>query len=122
MSTYKVALGRYGEQLAAEFLVRHGYQITGRNYYTNFGELDLIAENSDEILFCEVKTRTSSDFGYPEEAVNYFKQRHLFKAIQLYLNHYQVNKFWRLDIISIEINRSQKHARIRQFKNIQVDY
>ena len=119
MSDYKVALGKYGENLAAQFLRRQNYRLIDRNYYTNFGEIDLIAAKGDELLFCEVKTRTSSDYGYPEEAVNYFKLKHLFKAIQLYLNRWPTEKFWRLDIISVEIDRVKKTAKIRQFKNIQ---
>jgi len=115
---YKIRLGQYGETLAARFLERHGWRVTSRNFHTRFGEIDLIAEKPDEILFCEVKTRTSDDYGYPETAVDYFKVRRLMKAIGFYSQARRINKFWRLDIVSVEINRENKTAKFNWFKNI----
>lgn len=118
MEGYRVKLGRYGENLAAEYLGRHGCRVIDRNFYTRYGEIDLIASCGDEILFCEVKTRTSSDCGYPEQAVDYYKARKLVKTIQIYLQNKRIDKFWRLDVISVEINREMKSAKIRWFKDI----
>lgn len=118
MEGYKIQLGKYGEKLAANFLVRHGAKIVETNYYTRYGEIDLIAIMGDEILFVEVKTRTSSEYGYPEQAINYFKVRHLYKAIQIYLQREGINNFWRLDGISVELDCMDKTALIRWFKNV----
>jgi putative endonuclease len=117
MEGYKIKIGKYGERLAADFLIRQGIRIIETNYYTRYGEIDLIALMGDEILFVEVKTRTSSEYGYPEQAINYFKVRHLHKAIQIYLQHKHLNNFWRLDGISVELDCLLKKAKIRWFKN-----
>ena len=122
MSDYKIRLGRWGENLAANFLTSRGYRISGRNFYTAYGEIDLIAERGDEILFVEVKTRSGSDFGYPEEAVNYFKVRHLIKVINIFFDRKRLNKFWRLDAISVEVDKARLKAKISWFKNVGQDY
>ena len=118
MSDYRVRLGKYGENLAAQFLFRRGYKIAEKNYYTQFGEIDLIARRGDEILFVEVKTRTADRTGLPETAVDYHKLRHLQKAARIYLNSRGWNCFWRLDIISVELNREKGTAKIKWFNNI----
>ncbi|MEI6288588.1 MAG: YraN family protein [bacterium] len=118
MSDYKLRLGNYGENLAREFLQRHGHKIIGKNFNTLYGEIDLIAENGDELLFCEVKTRTSAEYGYPEQAVDWKKIRHLNKAINIYLQNKNIDKFWRLDVVAIEINSVSKKARISWFKDV----
>ncbi len=118
MSDYKQRLGAYGENLAAAFLIRRGYRIIDKNFRTNFGEIDLIATKSDELLFVEVKTRTASAYGYPELAVDYRKINHLVKAAKIYLNLQSIKSFWRLDIISVEINKSTKTAKFRWINDI----
>lgn len=118
MSDYKKRLGAYGENLAGAFLARRGCRIISKNFRTSFGEIDLIADAGDELLFVEVKTRTASDYGYPELAVDYRKISHLLKAAQIYLHLNPVKKFWRLDIISVEINKTIKTAKIRWLKDI----
>lgn len=113
MSDYKKRLGAYGENLAGAFLIRRGYQIIDKNFRTNFGEIDLIAFKGDELLFVEVKTRTASNFGYPELAVDWRKIKHLIKAAKIYLSLKNYDNFWRLDIISVEIDKQNKTAKFR---------
>jgi putative endonuclease len=74
VSLFKRLLGQEGEERAAQFLVQKGYRILERNYRTRSGEIDLIALHKDEVVFVEVKTRTSDAFGAPELAVNPRKQ------------------------------------------------
>ncbi len=118
MEGSKIKIGKYGEGLASDFLIRQGARIIEKNYYTRYGEIDLIAFMGDEILFVEVKTRTGSGYGYPEQAINYFKVKHLYKAIDKYLDRKHLNNFWRLDGISVEVDRVQKTAKIRWFKDV----
>ena len=61
----KKELGRQGEEKAACYLVEQGYKIIARNYYTRWGELDIICTKGKDIYFVEVKTRTSLKYGYP---------------------------------------------------------
>ena len=71
----KVALGRWGEARVARRYEAAGYEVLDRNWQVRGGELDLVLERGDEIVFCEVKTRTSARFGSAVEAVGVGKQR-----------------------------------------------
>ncbi len=73
----RAALGRRGEQLAAGWYRRRGYEVLARNWSTRNGELDLVVARRGELVFCEVKTRTSRRFGHPVEAVHAAKQRRI---------------------------------------------
>ncbi len=117
MSDYNKRLGAYGEKLAGDFLIRRGYGIISKNYLTKFGEIDLVVHKGDELLFVEVKTRTGSVSGYPETAVDRRKTAHLLKATETYLAN-RAPTAWRLDIISVEIDRPAGRARIKWFKDI----
>jgi putative endonuclease len=66
----KDAVGRYGEQVAVEWLERAGLEVLSRNWRCAEGELDIVAREGDALVFCEVKTRSSTRFGDPSEAVN----------------------------------------------------
>lgn len=118
--SYRLNLGKYGERLAQDFLERRGVKIIEQNYHTRYGEIDLIGTVADEILFFEVKTRTNNHFGYPEQAVNNKKIANLLLAIEIYLAEKNIDNFWRLDVISVEIDKHKKIARIRWFKYCQI--
>jgi putative endonuclease len=70
-------LGARGERLAAEWYATRGYQVVARNWRCRDGELDLVVARPGELVFCEVKTRSSDRFGVPAEAVTPAKQRRL---------------------------------------------
>ncbi|MDD2619940.1 MAG: YraN family protein [Syntrophomonadaceae bacterium] len=82
----KKELGKWGEESAAKYLMQQGYKILGRNYYTRYGELDIICEKDGNLVFVEVKTRRSSKYGYPEEAITNRKKEHIRKAALLYMD------------------------------------
>lgn len=79
---YKKLLGIKGERLTIKYLKKQGYKILEKNYSVSFGEVDIIAKKDNVILFVEVKTRTSTRFGTPSQAVGYNKQ-HKYKQIAL---------------------------------------
>jgi putative endonuclease len=79
-------LARKGEETAEAFLRERGYRVLARNWRSPLGELDLIVEKEDTVVFVEVKTRSSRRFGDPEEAVTDRKKRKLFQVAQCYLN------------------------------------
>lgn len=115
----KKLLGRFGEQIAKQYLEEHGYKILDQNYYTRYGEIDLICEKNKVIVFVEVKTRTSSVYGFPEEAVVRKKIKNLTAAG----NKYMINKnnHWQIDVVAIIL--SEKHgAKINHLKNCSLDY
>ena len=79
------ARGRFGENEAARWYLRRGYQVLDRNWRCTAGEVDLILLSSDVVVFCEVKARASSEFGGPEGAVNWSKQRRLRRLAAIWL-------------------------------------
>ncbi len=81
---HKKVLGRKGEKLVEKYLKKRGMKILQRNFTTPFGEADIIAKAQDEIVFVEVKTRTSDSFGLPRDAVGAEKQRRYYKIAQFY--------------------------------------
>jgi putative endonuclease len=118
------SLGQLGENMAGEFLAGHGWTIVARNFFTRYGEIDLIAQKKDlpaqagEILFVEVKTRSSVRYGYPEQAVDRAKVKRLLRAISIYRQTHGLRCPWRIDIISVELNHQTRLADIHWFKDI----
>lgn len=95
-------LARWGENLAAEVLSGKGYQLLGRNFFTRYGEIDLIFMDGGQVVMVEVKTRTSLAFGLPETAVTQRKAEHLRIAAEHYLQqHPELGNSWRIDVVSI---------------------
>lgn len=97
----KKLLGRRGEQAAAEFLKRKRCRIIGMNYSCRFGEIDVIAEDRENIIFVEVKLRKSAAFAEAREFVTAAKQRRVMTAAQLWLQSNPTEKQPRFDVIEI---------------------
>lgn len=102
MSGDRKRLGQAGEDRAARFLEKRKYRILERNYRTPSGEIDLIALHEGELVFVEVKTRTSGAFGAPELAVNPRKQLRMVKAALGYLKYKNLHQMpCRFDVVAI---------------------
>ena len=98
----KRELGEKGEELALRFLKKKGYRLIEKNYVCKMGEMDIIAKEKDTLVFIEVKTRTSTEFGPPQLAVNSRKQRQLSKVALNYLNEKQLKDVKaRFDVVAI---------------------
>lgn len=111
-------LGRWGESLAAEYLIQRGYNILDRNVRTPYGEVDLIAQNSEGVVFVEVKTRASDSLGPPEISITPRKQEHMLSAAQAYLQaHPHLEGTWRVDVIAIQRLPNQQ-SEIVHFENV----
>jgi len=112
-------IGRFGEQLACDYLRRQGYNIIKRNYQASYKEIDIVAQKRNILVFVEVKTRTTTTYGDGIEAVDYFKQRSLKKGIGYFLGHESIeHKDVRADLITIYIDRKSKRAKIKHYENI----
>ena len=81
---YKKLLGGKGELIVETYLKKNGYKILEKNYRTNFGEADIIAEIGDLLVFVEVKTRSGYKYGAPAEAVGFYKQNRYVKLAEYY--------------------------------------
>ena len=94
-------LGKQGEDAACLFLKVQGYTIVERNWRYDRHEIDVIAENKDFIIFVEVKTRTSSQWGNPEDFISRMQMKRIITAADFYLKEYNIEKDVRFDIITI---------------------
>lgn len=94
-------LGKQGEQIAVDYLLEKGYEIVQRNYQARKAEIDIIAKKEHWLIVVEVKTRTSIDFGNPEDFVNKKKIKLLVKAIDEYVLETDLDLEIRFDIISV---------------------
>ena len=77
--------GDLGENLVNQYLDQYGYEILEKNYKCNFGEIDIIFKDKDELVFAEIKTRTGVEYGFPAESVTYFKKKHILSTAKYYL-------------------------------------
>lgn len=114
-------IGKEGEELAADFLRKDGYEIIERNFICGFGEIDIVARKENELAFVEVKTRAQSLYGIPSEAVNRIKQRHIYKVAEYYLYktsayNYEIS----FDVIEVYMYNGQA-IRIEKIKNAIVE-
>lgn len=96
--------GNSGEEMTAEFLKGRGYIISARNYRSRFGEIDVIAENNENILFVEVKTRSLNSKILPREFVGKNKQRKIAVTAGIYLQHNASGLQPRFDVAEVYVN------------------
>lgn len=112
----KTSKGKLGEELAAKFLIKNGYKIIERNFHSRVGEIDIIAKDSDTLVFVEVKTRWSKKFGLPAESVTGRKLKSIIKTGQYYkLLHPELPESLRIDVLAIDIQG--KFPKIELIKN-----
>ena len=96
--------GNSGEKLAAEYLRKHGFIISQRNFHSRFGEIDIIAENEQYILFVEVKTRKVGAKVSPAESVDIHKQRKIVSTAKVYMMKSYCTLQPRFDVAEIEVS------------------
>jgi putative endonuclease len=103
MSTVSLDLGRRGEEAAADYLTAAGLVVLSRNWRSREGELDLVATDGDCLIVCEVKSRSSPDFGQPAEFVDRRKAMRIQRATYAWLRRYRVGRWCpiRFDIVAI---------------------
>lgn len=112
---YHNELGKIGEQLAADYLLRNGYTILVRNFVFEKAEIDIIAQKDEQIIVVEVKTRNSDFFGDPQEFVTKKKIKQLVKAADEYIISNDLDMEVRFDIISVLKNKAVEQ--IEHFEN-----
>jgi putative endonuclease len=112
------ALGRLGESLAARELERRGYRIIARNWRCPVGEIDLIAERGDKLVFAEVRTRRGNERGTPQESITPAKQAKLIETAQTYLSENGIEeRDWRIDVVAVEMSPRGELLRIDVIEN-----
>ena len=115
-------LGRTGERLAANELIRRGYRVLERNFRCLYGEIDLVAEDGQDLIFVEVKTRRGGAFGLPEEAVTWRKQQKIAQVASYYLDlHACSERSWRIDVVAVQLDRVGKLEEIRVYQHAVIE-
>jgi putative endonuclease len=105
----KVSLGKIGEKEAVRYLKKRGYRILDRNFRTPLGEIDIVAQDGNQLVFIEVKTRSSDAFGEPFEAVHKSKQRRLKRLALLYIKQRGKEDMpVRFDVVSVKIDNTRE--------------
>jgi len=109
----KKELGKKGEEVALRFLKKNGYRLIEQNYVCKMGEMDIIGKEKDTLVFIEVKTRTSREFGPPQLAVNAWKQRQLSKVALNYLNEKRLKDVKaRFDVVAILLGQEREEIEL----------
>lgn len=106
----KRSIGMFGENLVCRYLEKNNYKILDRNFKCTQGEIDIVAydDTNKEVVFIEVKTRTNFNYGFPSEAVNKNKQRHILNSAKYYLYYKRLeNCYVRIDVIEVVLNKEK---------------
>ena len=120
MGQNKRNVGANYEKIAGEYLKTLGYDIVEYNFYSRNGEIDIIAQHEGYLVFVEVKTRTSEEYGTPAEAVSFYKQQHMLKSAQYYLLRHGGECECRFDVIEVRlpVHGWMRIATINHIKNV----
>jgi len=94
-------MGVWGENVAAAYLRDNGYVILERDWHSGHRDIDIVARKDEFVVFVEVKTRRNTDFGDPEQAVDWKKRRNLRYAINHYVKYHKIDNSIRFDIITV---------------------
>lgn len=109
--------GTVGEKIAKNYLKNNGYEIIETNFYTKKGEIDIISQKDNWIVFVEIKTRNNLEYGTPAMAVNFTKKMHIKNSAKIYIH---MNNLYgckvRFDVIEIIIKNGK--CKINHIKNI----
>ncbi|MDP3724741.1 MAG: YraN family protein [bacterium] len=114
--TDKIVLGQKGEEIAWRFLENKGYRLLERNVRSKVGELDLVCRDNNWLVFVEVKTRTSTEFGRPEESVTPSKLAKLIRAAERYLLQIKESPSWRIDVVAVDMTTNPPS--LEHFQNV----
>jgi putative endonuclease len=111
-------VGAIGEKLAADFLKKRGYKISQRNFRCREGEIDIIAQKDECLVFVEVRTKKNTAFGTPEESVTLSKREKLISLANAYIQAYnKPPQSWRIDVVAVELTPDNRVSRLEHIEN-----
>ena len=111
-------VGKLGEKAAQKFLKKRGYRIRETGFRCRHGEIDIIAQKKDCLVFVEVRTKSNLDFGTPEESITQAKKQRLIASALTYTNtHQHIPSLWRIDVVALEFDDRGKTKRIELIEN-----
>jgi putative endonuclease len=110
--------GILGEKLARDFLKKRGYRILETNYSCPEGEIDIVAKHKDSLVFIEVRTKKSLEFGSPEESITRTKKERLKAVAARYQQtHNKLPPLRRIDVVAVRLDQRGKLSRIELIEN-----
>ncbi len=121
MVTQRSTLGTLAEDMAAQYLTAHGYEVLEQNYRKPWGELDIVAQKGSSVIFTEVKANRQENAGFePELRAGYEKMKKVVRTARTWLSShkYPEDQEWQVDVISVTFNKEKKTAKIRHYKNV----
>jgi len=111
-------VGKLGEKAAQKFLKRRGYRIRETGFRCRHGEIDIIAQQKDCLVFVEVRTKSNLEFGTPEESITQAKKEKLIASALTYNStHQNLPSQWRIDFVAVELDDKGKNKRIELIEN-----
>ncbi len=118
MTAKSIERGIEGEDLAVSALEKSRYKIVERNYRTRAGEIDIVAREGECLVFVEVRTRASIEYGWPQETVIARKQKKLCRAARWYLQKNRIEDVpCRFDVVAIVMNEALDEPQVEVIKN-----
>ena len=117
MPSARTRLGSAGEGIARRHLEERGYALRQANYRCPWGEVDLVMERGDTVVFVEVRTKRSSAFGTPEESVTAAKRKRLTATAYHYLQEREIDVPFRIDLVAIVLDRRGAVQRVTHLEN-----
>lgn len=115
----KQTVGNHGEEIACKYLQKQGYRILEKNYRIRGGEIDIVAKEGNTLVFVEVKTRWSHEYGLPAESMTPWKIKALLKPARFYVQKIGWgDREYRLDFIGVDFADNPENPKIEMIKNI----
>lgn len=111
-------VGRQGEEAAKKYLKNKGYKIIECNYKTKRAEIDIIAKYKNQLIFVEVRTRQSEQYGSPEDTINYQKRIRLQRNATAYIHRKKYQGLYRIDAVCLVIDQNNGLQRINHYESI----
>ena len=107
---YRAKFGRMAEDLALRYLLKHNMTLLERNFRSRFGEIDLIMQENNTIIFVEVRSRKNSAFLHPAETIDYSKKNKIRRTSQVFMQKTPARKHydWRIDVITLTGRREDE--------------
>ena len=117
MEDSHLKMGRLGERIACRYLMKQGFDILARRYRARSGEIDLIAFEGGLLIFVEVKTRASTEYGDPSEFVDWEKQQRFRRAAEEFIAHHDLGQYaYRFDIVTV-VGPQEPNVQISLYRN-----
>lgn len=118
-NNHRQQLGKNGEYIAENYLLHKGYKLLARNFRTRTGELDLVMQDDQTLVFVEVKARCGNSYGTPEEAVTPRKMQEIMTTAAIYVNrHYQYEVLQRIDVVAVDMDPAGNVLDLRHLQNV----